>query len=152
MKLTFISYLLILILLSLVMIVCSKDSTSAEPEPEVYELSATDEAGIVLDIEANQRIRITATDSVNTNPDGLVEDCDLWTDANGIPDCSYVTDSPECRGLPFMALIGEFDGEYFLVGADFDSTFAEAGELTLLINDWEFYDNAGQYMVSVLIE
>jgi len=133
--------------------VCSKDSTSGnEPEPDVYELLATDEAGITLNIDAGQRVQISATDSVNTNPEGPVEDCDLWTDADGIPDCSYVVDSPECRGLPFMALIGEIDSGYFFVGTNFDSTFTDAAELTLLINDWVFSDNAGRFMVSVLIE
>jgi hypothetical protein len=132
---------------------CSDDEGSPTgPKPTVFEFPATYEDGILLDIAAGKNVRITATGEVNANPDGPVADCDLWTDADGIPDCNYVIGEPLCHGLPFMALIGIFnDDEYFLVGTNFDSTFAEAGELWLEINDWDFTDNAGAFTVSVLI-
>jgi hypothetical protein len=129
---------------------CGADGGSSE-QPEVYELLATDADGLGLDIPAGASVRITATGEVNTNPDGPVIDCDLWTDADGIPDCQYVSD-PESHGLPFMALIGTFDdGDYFLVGTEYEQMFSDAGQLRLEINDWVFVDNAGSFTVSVLI-
>ena len=134
---------------------CSDSSTNNPrnngPTPDVYELPATLDTSIVIDIEAGKTVEITATDSVNTNPDGPVVDCDLWTDADGIADCNYVTGSPECRGLPFMALLGHRGTDYFLVGTSFDTTFSNAGQLELLINDWVFNDNAGKFRISVLV-
>ena len=133
---------------------CSDDEASPTgPKPSVYDFPATFEEGIVIDVAAGKNVRITATGEVSTNPDGPVLDCDLWTDADGIPDCHYVISDPLCHGLPFMALIGIYnDDEYFLVGTDFDSTFAAAGELRLEINDWVFTDNDGAFSVTVLIQ
>ena len=142
-----------LLLLSTGLAACSDDEGSPTgAEPAVFELPATYEDGIRFDIAEGKNVRITATGEVNTNPGGPVADCDIWTDADGIPDCSYVISEPLCHGLPFMALIGIFNGdEYFLVGADFDSTFSEAGEFWLEINDWDFADNAGAFTISVHI-
>ncbi|MBN1211442.1 MAG: hypothetical protein JXA92_02585 [candidate division Zixibacteria bacterium] len=128
----------------------SSPSSSNKPKPTVYELLATDEGDITIAIKAGQIIEITTTDSVNSNPDGLVVDCDLWTDADGIPDCQYVTSEPNCRNLPFMALIGTLDSDYFLVGTSYCDTFTTDDTLTLCINDWVFYDNDGKFTISVL--
>lgn len=128
----------------------SSDENS--PKPMVYELQATDENGIDIAIQAGDILHITVTGTVNTNPDGLVEDCDKWTDADGIPDCQYVTDNVNCRGLPFMALIGFWDNQYFLVGTDYRHTFQTNGSLTLLINDWVYIDNDGKFTISVYTE
>ncbi len=133
---------------------CSEDEGPASSgKPKIYELPATYEEGIAFDIAAGRNVHITATGEVSTNPDGPVIDCDLWTDADGIPDCNYVISNTECHGLPFMALIGIYDeDEYFLVGTDFDSTFAEAGQMRLEINDWVFTDNAGAFTVTVIVQ
>ena len=143
-------------LLGAILVTCSDDSSSptdsSKSKPKIYQLLATNAGGITLSIQANQTVEISATDSVNTNPGGPVQGCDLWTDANGLPNCSYVTSAPECRGLPFMALIGYFDSRYFLVGTDFDSTFADGGPLQLLINDWVFTDNQGKFTITVLVK
>ncbi len=133
---------------------CTDDSTTNTPagtNPAIYELPATDADGITLSVTTGQVIEITTTGQVNTNPDGPVVDCDLWTDANGIETCIYVAES-WCRGLPFMALIGFFDSQYFLVGTSFQRTFTASGDLTLLINDLVFDDNDGKFTVSVLIQ
>lgn len=133
---------------------CSEnESPSSSTGAKVYELSAVYEDAIVFDVAAGKNVHITATGEVNTNPDGPVLDCDLWTDADGIPDCQYVISETNCHGLPFMALIGIYnDDEYFLVGTEFDSTFAEAGVMRLEINDWVFTDNDGAFTVTVLVQ
>jgi hypothetical protein len=140
---------------SAILLSCSEDSvtpTKTKIKPVVYELLATDEDGISISVKANQTVSITSTDSVNTNPGGPVVDCDLWTDADGILDCQYVTDDPLCRGLPFMALIGTCGADSFLIGTKFDSTFASACTLTFVVNDWVFTDNDGRFRVSVLLK
>jgi hypothetical protein len=153
MKYFTVSGALLLACMWLAIAACSDDTSSpdAEPKPTVYELLATNEQGISIDVAGGQRVHITATDSVNTNPAGTVLDCDLWTDADGITTCNYVWTDPNCRGLPFMALIGTCGADSFLVGTSFDSTFSGDCTLTLVVNDWVFYDNAGRFMVSVLV-
>ena len=136
---------------------CSDDDSPSNSnqngnQPDIDTILATDQTAIAVTVADGQRVQITVTDSVNSNPDGPVLDCDLWTNADGIPDCQYVTSETECRNLPFMALIGYMHDEYFLIGVDFDSTFASGGELEIMINDWVFYDNYGRYIVSILIE
>ena len=137
---------------------CS-DSTSPPPpapptgpKPVVYELPATQSSGPALTVKANQNVKITVTDSVSSNPDMYVPECDHWTDANGIADCDYVVSAPECRGLPFMALLGNVETDYFVVGTVFDSTFTDSVQLNLLINDWVFSDNDGKFRITVLIK
>ena len=145
-----------MVLTAMIAIACSDSTSPPEappaPKPVVYELMATDDAGINVSVKANQRVEITTTDSVSTNPNILVPDCDKWTKANGIADCHYVTTEQECRGLPFMALLGNVDNDYFVVGTDFDSTFANDVQLKLVINDWVFFDNAGKFTISVLLK
>lgn len=134
---------------------CSDDSspppTPARPKPVVYQLNATADTSITVAVLAGQTLRITTTGSVCTNPGGPVVDCDLWTDADGIPDCHYVTSAWQCRDLPFMALIGRRVGgyHYFLVGTDFAEDYDEDEEVELMINDWVFGDNAGAFTISV---
>jgi len=134
---------------------CSDSSTNSNG-PDIYTLLATHCEPLVINVEANQTVTIATTDSVITHIDGLVEDCDFWTDANGIPDCHYVDEQPLLHDLPFMALIGYLDGEWFLVGTSFDSTFETAGQIELRVNDWgdcgEDSDNAGQFVISVSID
>lgn len=143
-------------LTAMVVAACSDSTSPPEttpgPKPVVYELLATKGAGINVSVKANQRVEITATDSVSTNPNIYVPDCDKWTNADGIADCHYVTTAPECRGLPFMALLGNIDNDYFVVGTDFDSTFTSDVQLKLVINDWVFGDNAGKFTVNVLLK
>lgn len=147
-----------LICLALYLTISCSDSASPPPantgpKPVVHELLATSAAGITVSVAANQTIEISTTDSVCTNPARpiLFPDCDIWTDADGLPDCHYVTTYQECRGLPFMALIGSVEAdEYFVVGTDFDSTFAGDVQLKLIINDWVYDDNAGKFTISVL--
>jgi len=145
---------LILTAAALGALACS-DTTSSngggQQTPMVYELPATQETAIPVAVASGQRVEITTTGQVSTNPDGPVEGCDLWTDADGLPECMYVTYSPECHGLPFMALIGRVDADYFLVGTAFDSTFAAACQLDLLVNDWVHADNDGTFTISVLV-
>nr|MBN2278763.1 hypothetical protein [candidate division Zixibacteria bacterium] len=144
---------LCLIVAGLLMNACSDDSPSSsgnnDPSPSVYTILATDSVGVTITVSDGERIQITTTDSVNSNPGGVVLDCDLWTDADGIATCQYVTTEPSCRNLPFMALIGYMGEDYFLIGIDFDSTFATGDDLQLLINDWVFDDNQGQFVVSL---
>ena len=86
----------------------------------------------------------------------MVADCDYWTDANGIADCHYVDQNPDLHGLPFMALIGKFDNNYFLVGTDYKNTFTSSGNLELSVNDWggcgDDSDNVGKFVITVQIE
>ncbi|MBN2226233.1 MAG: hypothetical protein JW763_02595 [candidate division Zixibacteria bacterium] len=154
MKYSFLPALIVLVGLGLLATTCSNDPASSKkkPTPTVVELLATDENGLEIAFTDGQTIEISVTDTVSTNPNGLVEDCDLWTDADGIADCQYVTSAPECRGLPFMALIGKTGSIYFLVGTSYSTTFTGDGTLTLEINDWEFYDNAGKFVISYTLE
>jgi len=131
----------------------SAEVNPTNPKPIVYQLPAPVDTTITLAVNAGQTLQITTTGSVCTNPGGPVVDCDIWTDANGIPDCHYVTSAWQCRDLPFMALIGHRVGShrYFLVGTDY--TYAgddgDDCEIELMINDWVFFDNAGAFTVSV---
>jgi hypothetical protein len=111
---------------------------------------------LIISLKADQTVTITVTDSVHTNPTGVVEDCDYWTDADGIADCHYVEQNELLHDLPFMALIGKFNDEYFLVGTYFEHTFTAEGQLELSVNDWggcgDESDNDGQFVIKVLIE
>jgi hypothetical protein len=134
---------------------CSDSSTPPppppKPQPVVYQLPAVADTTITIAVKAGQTLQITATGTVCTNPGGPVADCDMWTDANGIPSCHYVNDAWQCRGLPFMALIGRRVGhhQYFLVGTDYMRDCDSDGELKLMVNDWVFGDNAGAFTISV---
>jgi hypothetical protein len=154
MKRSYICLVVLSCLPGIVLFACSDDSTSPVkgPKPQVYELLATNGQGITISVKANQHVEITATDSVNTNPGGPVQDCDLWTDADGIPTCHYVWTDANCRGLPFMALVGTCGADSFLVGTDFDSTFTGDCQLTLLVNDWVHSDNDGKFVITVLLK
>jgi hypothetical protein len=147
--------------LRLVCIVCLSFTLSAcsdEPEPEVYEYNSIRSHcdPLIIAIKSGDKLTITTTGEVITNPNGVVEDCDFWTDADGIPGCHYVDQRPDLHGLPFMALIGFFDEEYFLVGTNFTRTFDSDGNLELSVNDWggcgEDSDNEGTFVITVLIE
>ena len=62
----------------------------------------------------------------------------------------------ELLGLPFMALIGKFDNDYFLVGTSYKNTCNTAGNLELSVNDWggcgDDSDNVGKFVITVQIE
>jgi len=135
---------------------CSDDATPPPApsggKPAVYQLAATADTTITLTARKGQTIRIRTTGSVCTNPGGPVVDCDIWTDADGIPDCHYVEDAWQCHNLPFMALIGRRVDErhdYFLVGTDYTETCDEDAEIEIKINDWILSDNAGAFTISV---
>lgn len=136
---------------------CS-DSNSNDSEPEVFEYLATRSHcnPLIISIKANDVVTINTTGEVITNISGAVVDCDFWTDADGIPDCHYINDIPELHDLPFMALIGKFNNDYFLVGTYYKYTFTTAGNLELWVNDWggcdDDSDNEGKFIISVLIE
>lgn len=148
------------ILTLLTIFVGCKESEDDDPssQPNVYEYESVRSHcdPLIIEVKANQTITITTTDSVITNINGSVADCDFWTDADGIPDCHYVDTRPDLHGLPFMALIGKFNDEYFLVGTSFTRTFTAAGNLELSVNDWggcgDDSDNTGKFVISVLIE
>ena len=133
-------------------------SDSIDPEPEIFEYDAVRSHcdPLIIPIKANQTVTITTTGSVITNINGSVENCDDWTDANGIPNCQYVSERPELHDLPFMALIGMFDSDYFIVGTNYKHTFATAGNLELSVNDWggcgDDSDNVGTFLINVLVE
>jgi len=135
---------------------CSDSSTPPppppKPKPVVYQLPAAVDSAITITVKAGQTLQITTTGNVCTNPGGPVADCDHWTDANGIPDCHYVTAAWQCRDLPFMALIGRRAGhhQYFLVGTDYAQDCDSDGEVELMVNDWVFGDNAGAFTISIL--
>ncbi|MEE4256015.1 MAG: hypothetical protein V2I47_03170 [Bacteroidales bacterium] len=139
---------------------CKKDESDDPdtPQPTVYVYDAVRSwcDPIIISVKANQKVTITTTDSVITNINGMVEDCDYWTDANGIADCHYVDQNPDLHGIAFMALIGKFDDQFFLVGTYYQNTFTKSGNLELSVNDWggcgNESDNAGQFVISVLIE
>lgn len=157
MKRWLLTCLLACVALILVLANCSDDDTTkSTTNTKTYTYDATACDPLVITVAANQSIMITATDSVHTNPSGTVDGCDLWTDADGLPDCEYVGTVSEIHNLSFMALIGNFDGEWFLVGKNFDTTFTTAGELSLQVNDWgpcaENSDNAGQFVITVTKE
>lgn len=145
--------LLCVFCLSFLLFGCADD-----PEPEVYEYNSIRSHcdPLIIAIKSGDQVTITTSGSVITNPTGGVEDCDFWTDADGIPGCHYVDQVPELHGLPFMALIGYFDGEYFLVGTNYTGTFDSDGSLELSVNDFggcgENSDNEGTFEISVLIE
>lgn len=154
MKKHVLTIVLVVCLLSLA-IGCSDDDqpTSSTGGPAVYELLASHCDPLVITVAANQTVTITVTDSVITNPTGTVTDCDFWCDADGIPDCHYVGTVDYLHNLSFMALVAEFNGDWILIGKNFDSTFTEAGDLNLKVNDWgpcgEDSDNAGRFMITV---
>lgn len=136
------------------LISCSDDDDDEPNNDEVYVLDAKQCDPVEITIVADQIITLTTTDSVITNPSGSVVDCDYWTDADGIETCNYVINQPLLHGLPFMALIGNFnDGDWFWCGKDFDTSFATAGTLYLKVNDWGDCDvgsdNEGQFVITV---
>jgi hypothetical protein len=139
---------------------CKKDDSDDPdtPQPTVYEYESVRSwcDPLIISVQANQKLTITTSDSVITNINGMVQDCDFWTDADGIADCHYVDQNPDLHGLPFMALIGKFDNQYFLVGTYYQNTFTTSGNLELSVNDWggcgDDSDNVGIFVISVLIE
>ena len=147
----------LILVISIILYGCS-DSDPIDPEPEVYEYAAVRSHcdPLIISIKANKKVTITTTGSVITNINGNVADCDIWTDANGIPGCHYINEIPELHDLPFMALIGMFDNEYFLVGTSYKHTFTSTGNLELSVNDWggcnNDSDNDGTFIITVLIE
>ena len=138
---------------------CKKDE-SEEPASNVktyqYDSKRSYCDPLILSVKENQTLTITTKDSVITNPTGGVADCDFWTDADGIPDCHYVDQIEELHGLPFMALIGKFGDEYFLVGTYYKHTFTSAGNLELSVNDFgicgDDADNVGTFVITVKTE
>ena len=138
---------------------CKKDE-SDEPDSNVktyqYDSKRSWCDPIIIAVKADQTLTITTKDSVITNPNGVVMDCDFWTDADGIPDCHYVDQVEDLHGLPFMALIGMFNGEYFLVGTNYKHTFTSAGNLELSVNDFgicgDDADNVGTFVITVKTE
>ena len=145
-----------LFLLVIIYTGCKKDDEDSQTKTYEYESVRSHCDPLILSIQANQTVTITTTDSVITNISGSVADCDYWTDADGIPDCHYVDDRPELHGLPFMALIGKFGDDYFLVGTYYKHTFTSGGNLELSVNDWggcgDDSDNVGKFVITVLIE
>ena len=117
---------------------------------EEYTLSALNENGLDITINAGEKITIITSGSIHTNPYGTVSDCDIWTDANGIADCHYNTSySDLLHSLTFMSLIGEFNGQYISIGDNYTNTFDNDGSLNLIINDWKFSDNEGTLSLSI---
>ena len=146
-----------LIVMSAILFGCSKSEEAEEPQTKVYEYDAKrSHCDPLIIAVSNQTVTITTTDTVITNIGGSVEDCDYWTDANGIPDCHYIEEQEDLHNLPFMALIGKFGDEYFLVGKSYKHYFSTAGNLELSVNDWGGCgvdsDNAGKFVISVQIE
>ena len=147
----------LILIISVILYGCS-DSDSIDPEPEVFEYTAVRSHcdPLIIPVKANQTVTVTTTGTVITNINGNVADCDKWTDANGIPDCHYVDAIADLHGLPFMALIGKFDNEFFLVGTSYKHTFSIAGNLELSVNDWggcnNDSDNDGTFIITVLVE
>jgi hypothetical protein len=138
---------------------CKKDEEvedGTQPTVYIYESVRSYCDPLIISVQANQTVNITTTDSVITNINGMVADCDYWTDANGIADCHYIDENPDLHGLPFMALIGKFNDQYFLVGTSYTNTFNSSGNLELSVNDWggcgDDSDNVGKFVISVLIE
>lgn len=87
---------------------CSDDSsspTSADPKPTIYAIPATVDTSITLSFKANQQIQIVTTDSVNTNPDGPVVDCDLWTDADGSGEACFLARNTRLVWLAYTPII-----------------------------------------------
>jgi hypothetical protein len=150
---TILFLLLCLCLCAILGLNCDDEATNSEPEPETYTLDATHCTPLEITVVANETISLTVTDSVHTNPGGVVVECDFWTDADGIPTCPYVGTVSELNNLPFMALVGSFDTEWFVVGTSFDTVLTEADTLMLKVNDWgpcaELSDNAGQFVITV---
>ncbi len=144
-----------MIFCALVVFACS-NSEGPEPTVYVYESVRSQCDPLIIPIKSNQTVTITTTDSVITNINGFVADCDFWTDADGIADCHYVNAIQELHGLPFMALIGKFDEQFFLVGTNYKNTFTKDGNLELSVNDvgacGADSDNVGKFIISVLIE
>lgn len=140
-----------------VLFACSSSDSEA-PEPQIYEYQSVRSHcdPLIISVKANQTVTITTMDSVITNINGFVSDCDYWTDADGIADCHYLNDIEELHNLPFMALIGMFESQYFLIGTYYKHTFTKDGNLELSVNDWggcgADSDNVGKFIVSVLIE
>ena len=158
---TFLGLLSICILvLSTVLNACKKDEEEEDSQSQTrtytYDAVRSWCDPLIIAVKANQTITITTTDSVITNINGMVEDCDFWTDADGIPDCHYVDQNELLHGLPFMALIGKFAEEYFLVGTYYKHTFTTDVNLELSVNDWggcgDESDNSGQFVIRVVTE
>jgi hypothetical protein len=113
-----------------------------------YYLDAKNANGIRIFISKGDRI--TASGSVHTNPNGTVPKCDVWTGSEGIKDCDYIDKYSELQSNPFMALIGELNGEpSFPIGEEHEHGNNPPGILVLKVNDWVYEDNKGSFTITV---
>lgn len=119
----------------------SQESTS---KSEAHTLQAVNPEGIKLFVSKGETLTIEASGEVHTNPKGTVPECDILAEPNGLPRCHYNT-----HGLPFMALIGEFNGIPEFIGSKKTMVFHTNGTFLLKINDWDYRDNAGSFEISV---
>jgi hypothetical protein len=113
-----------------------------------YYLDAKNAHGITIFISKGDVI--TASGSVHTNPNGKLPKCDVPTGPEGIKDCDYIDKYSELKSDPFMALIGEFNGEpSFTIGEKYDHRNKPPGILVLKVNDLVYEDNAGSLKITV---
>lgn len=122
----------------------SQHLPSQEPRSEAYTLQAADPVGIELPVSKDETITIKAKGEVHTNPNGDVPKCDTPAGPDGLVKCKYSK-----PGLPFMALIGEFNGIPEFIGSERIKTFDTSGKLLLKVNDWHREDNVGKFEISV---
>ena len=102
-----------------------------------------------VEIIKGQDVAIRATGIVNTWDGKDISN----SDANG--QTTAICDNTGCPmpGAYYGELIGKLDGETpFRVGSSLDFTAPESGVLFLIINDWIFDDNSGEFSVVVTIK
>jgi len=131
----------------------NQNKNSNSPSTHQYQLKATNSEGITIIGKQGQTVTIKAWGKVNTRRDGIVRDCDKWTDPNGIFECHYVGNGTlPYNNEPFMALIGQFENEPpFVVGNMYKYEFKKTGNLLLRINDSNYADSAGAFRIETTI-
>jgi len=138
----------IIMLLTAITVISLLSSSNAE-SVESYVLSSRNSSGLKISVKSGDQIVIKSSGNVNTHPNGSVLDCDIWTDPDGIKNCVYVDRISSLNGLPFMALVGNFNGDNFYVGKNFNKKFTSDGTLTLKVNDWLYNDNVGDLSIDI---
>ena len=117
-----------------------------------FRLDAGSYAGLTILVRRGQRLVISASGSVTTNPDDLEESCNQWLGPAGLADCHYLDEKPRLMNLPFMGLIGWFQGEWGLFGEYTALDVSQDGWVILTHNDHYFEDNEGFTQVDVSLQ
>ena len=146
--------LLTSILLSV--LICSTAAASAEPD--FFPAPAVDRQVLVRGTSAGTRTGVTVApgDQMRFSATGLVNTLPPFTDSEGGPNGNGNPCTLDCLvpDADFGALIGKIGdgGPGFVIGQQSNRTADRSGEVILAVNDSIFFDNEGQYQVSIHVE